>query len=262
MQNFMTNAINLQSYNLSESDKIVVMYSKEKGLIRGVAKGSKKFSSKLGGRMEMLVANKLMLHKGKNLDTICQAEALNTFFHLRNDMDKLFYSMYAAEIVKNFGVEDDPNSEEIYNLFFAFLESMSEVSDKIDIVLAVIRFQLKIMHIAGYSLELSQCTKCGKTLEKEELCFSFEQGGVVCGCCRESSLVATKFHYKIRDFLKVLLESDFTEKTKYDELATERICDFCFNLLKKYIEYYSPRKFKTTSMLESIKISDDFALSK
>ena len=45
--NFITDAINLKSYNLSESDKIIVMYSEEKGLIRGVAKGVKKPKSKL-----------------------------------------------------------------------------------------------------------------------------------------------------------------------------------------------------------------------
>ena len=61
MQNFTTNAINLKSYNLSETDKIIVMYSKDKGIIRGVAKGVKKTTSKLGGRMDMLVANQLML---------------------------------------------------------------------------------------------------------------------------------------------------------------------------------------------------------
>ena len=41
MNNFVTDAINLKSYNLSEADKIIVMYSKDKGLIRGVAKGAK-----------------------------------------------------------------------------------------------------------------------------------------------------------------------------------------------------------------------------
>ena len=66
MQNsFVTDAINLKAYNLSESDKIIVMYSKDKGLIRGVAKGVKKPKSKLGARMDLLVANTLMLHKGK-----------------------------------------------------------------------------------------------------------------------------------------------------------------------------------------------------
>ena len=124
-EQFTTNAINLKSYSISESDKIILMYSKEKGLIKGVAKGIKKTTSKLGGRMDMLVANKMMLNKGKNLDTICQAEALNTFFNLRSDINKLFYAMYCSEIVSNFGTENDPNSEEIYNLFYSFLSSCS-----------------------------------------------------------------------------------------------------------------------------------------
>ena len=42
MDSFVTDAINLKSYNLSEADKIMVMYSRDKGLIRGVAKGVKK----------------------------------------------------------------------------------------------------------------------------------------------------------------------------------------------------------------------------
>lgn len=55
MNNFVTDAINLKSYNLSEADKIIVMYSRDKGLIRGVAKGVKKPKSKLGARMDLLV---------------------------------------------------------------------------------------------------------------------------------------------------------------------------------------------------------------
>lgn len=253
MQNFTTNAINLRSYNLSESDKIIVMYSKEKGLIKGVAKGGKKTTSKLGGRMDMLVANKLMLHKGRTLDTICQAEALNTFINLRQDMDKLFYSMYCAEIVSNFGVENDPNSEEIYDLFYAFLQQAAKSSAKKELLLSVLRFQLKIMHIAGYSIELDSCVKCGGEASLDELYFSVEQGGILCRECRCSAIGAVKIHYKIINFLKSLLEADFEVKTRYDELATERICDFCFSLLRKHIEYYSPKKFKTTKMLETIK---------
>ena len=96
MESFVTDAINLKSYNLSESDKIMVMYSRDRGLIRGVAKGVKKPKSKLGARMDLLVANKLMLHKGRNLDTISQAEAFNTFNATRRNMDKIFYSMFKS----------------------------------------------------------------------------------------------------------------------------------------------------------------------
>lgn len=252
-EQFTTNVINLKSYNISEADKIIVMYSKEKGLMKGVAKGIKKTTSKLGGRMDMLVANKLMLNKGKSLDTICQAEALNTFFNLRSDMDKLFYAMYCSEIVSNFGIENDPNSEEIYNLFYNALDKISQARTKEEIMLSVLRFQLKIMYITGYSIELNDCVKCQKEPNSEEIYFSIEQGGILCKDCATDICKKVKIPKKIKEFLNTMLTEDFNTHTKYDDLVTEKICDTCINLLKNYIEYYSPKRFKTTQMLESIR---------
>lgn len=252
-EQFTTNVINLKSYSISEADKIILMYSKEKGLIKGVAKGIKKPSSKLGGRMDLLVANKMMLNKGRNLDTICQAEALNTFFNLRNDINKLFYAMYCSEIVTNFGIENDPNSEEIYNLFYTFLEQISSAKSIEQTMLNVIKFQLKIMNITGYSIELDNCVKCLKKPQEEYIYFSIEQGGIICGSCSDEIAKKTKIHYKIIEFLNTLLKEEYTKHTKYDDLATEKICMTCINLLKTYIEYYSPKRFKTTEFIESIR---------
>ncbi len=72
-RNYQTNAINIKSYNLSDNDKIIVMYSEDYGIIRAVAKGVKKTKSKLGGRMDLLVNNNLLWAKGKNLDIVSQA---------------------------------------------------------------------------------------------------------------------------------------------------------------------------------------------
>ena len=252
-EQFTTNVINLKSYSISESDKIILMYSKEKGLIKGVAKGIKKTTSKLGGRMDLLVANKMMLNKGRNLDTICQAEALNTFFNLRSDINKLMYAMYCCEIVTNFGTENDPNSEEIFNLFYTFLDRISKAKTIEETMLNVIRFQLKIMDITGYSLELDNCVKCLKKPEEDEIYFSVEQGGILCKDCSANISKKTKIPYRLKEFLNTLLKEDFMAHTRYDDLATERICDICINLLKNYIEYYSPKKFKTSQILESIR---------
>ncbi len=253
-EQFTTNTINLKSYNISESDKIILMYSKEKGLIKGIAKGIKKTTSKLGGRMDLLVANKMMLNKGRNLDTICQAEALNTFFNLRNDMNKLFYSLYCAEIIANFGIENDPNSEDIFNLFYNFLENMADSKTKEQIMLCVLRFQLKIMDITGYSIELKNCIKCSSEIrESDDVYFCAEQGGILCKSCAENVSKKIKIHYKIKEFLFTLLKENFNVHTRYDELANEKVCDICIKLMRNYIEYYSPKKFKTTQMIESIR---------
>ena len=252
MNNFVTDAINLKSYNLSESDKIIVMYSRDKGLIRGVAKGVKKPKSKLGARMDLLVANKLMLYKGKNLDTICQAEALNTFNRIRQNMDKIFYSLYISEVVANFGVEDDPCSNEVFDLLYKALEHIASSSDKIEILIAVLKFQMKMMVLSGFGVELNTCLKCGCELREDNMYFSSTLGGVICKECNESYGIPVIMHYKLRDFLKELEATDFAQKSDFEEKATEKICNVCFELLKGYINLHSPRKFHSTEILQEI----------
>lgn len=252
MESFVTDAINLKSYNLSEADKIIVMYSRERGLIRGVAKGVKKPKSKLGARMDLLVANKLMLHKGKNLDTISQAEALNTFNKIRQNMDKIFYSMYVLEVINNFGVEDDPCSSVIYDLLYETLNTISLAEDKIGVLIAVLKFQLKMMRISGFSLELDRCLCCGNPIQEESMYFSARMGGVVCRECNHNYGLSDVMHYKLRDFLSVLANSEFDEVTEYEKKATEKVCQVCFELLKSYINLHSARKFHSTEILQEV----------
>lgn len=215
--------------------------------MRGVAKGSKKPKSKLGGRMDMLVANKLMLFKGKNLDTICQAEALNTFNNLRTDMDKMLYAMYMSEIVTNFSTEEDPNSAEIYDIFYKALSKLSETKSIVEIQLCTMRFQLKMMQICGYELQLKNCLSCGCEITEKDVILSIEKGGILCFNCAANSGI--KFSNKLRAFLDTLCESDFDENTMYDEKATEKITSVCFNLLKSYISLHCSKQFKTEKML-------------
>ena len=59
----MTEAINLKNYPLNDNDSIVVMFSKQKGLMRAVAKGVKRPKSKLGARVQMFIANAIRTGK-------------------------------------------------------------------------------------------------------------------------------------------------------------------------------------------------------
>ena len=249
MNNLVTDAINLKSYNLSEADKIVVMYSKEKGLIRCVAKGVKRPKSKLGARMDSLIANRIMLHEGKNLGTICQAEALNTFKDSRKDFDKLTYSSYISEVVSIFGVEDDPSSKEIYELFYKALDRISNSKSKKDVMIAVIKFQLKMMLIAGFGLEFDSCLCCREQILDEDMYFSIQMGGVVCAECNETLGVNLRLHHKMRDFLQAMMQFDFNYESDFDKKATEKVCDVCLNLLNEFIQSHSSKKIKSLSVM-------------
>lgn len=252
MNNFVTDAINLKSYNLSEADKIIVMYSKDKGLIRGVAKGVKKPKSKLGARMDLFVANKLMLYKGKNLDRICQAEALNTFAKTRQNMDKIFYSMYISEVVSNLGVENDPCSNEVYDILYKALEKISTANNTIEIMISVIKFQLKMLLISGFAVELDNCLCCGQAINDTNMYFSPKIGGVVCPKCNGNYKLKDLLHYKLRDFLNACLETDFEQKSEYENLANEKVCHVCFSLLKEYIIIHSGKKFNSANVLQEL----------
>lgn len=251
-RNYTTDAINLKSYDLSDADKIILMYSRDKGLIRGVAKGVKKPKSKLGARMDSLIANTLMFAKGKSLDRICQAQSINTFNESRHDIDKLMCSSYISEVVSNFGVEEDPCSKEVYDLLYKALDKISRSKTKKDVLIAVIKFQLKMMLISGFSLELDSCLCCGERVLNQDMYFSQDMGGIICEECNQTFKIKTKMHYKIRDFLEAMLQFDFDYTCDYDQKANEKVCTVCFNLLKNYIQSHSSKKFKSDKILQEI----------
>ena len=251
-RNYTTDAINLKSYDLSDADKIILMYSRDKGLIRGVVQGVKKPKSKLGARMDSLIANTLMFAKGKSLDRICQAQSINTFNESRHDIDKLICSSYISEVVSNFGVEEDPCSKEVYDLLYKALDKISRSKTKKDVLIAVIKFQLKMMLISGFSLELDSCLCCGERVLNKDMYFSQDMGGIICEECNQTFKIKTKMHYKIRDFLEAMLQFDFDYTCDYDQKANEKVCTVCFNLLKNYIQSHSSKKFKSDKILQEI----------
>ncbi|HIS54070.1 TPA: DNA repair protein RecO [Candidatus Galligastranaerophilus gallistercoris] len=257
METFVTDAINIKTYPLSENDSIVVMFSKEMGLIRGIAKGAKNPKSKLGARMQSLIANRLMLNKKRNLDIIKEASAINPFNKLRYDLDKLTMAFYAAEIINTFCNDDDKDktqNELIYNLLYKTLENIQNSKDKTQITLNILKFQLHFMNIAGFGIELERCLKCSKTVEGDAL-FSIQTGGIICPNCDVDQVQYVKLHKKIREFLITLSKTPVDKKTFYDDLVNDKITNSCFNLLKKYIEITCNKKSKALKVMEAAKVS-------
>lgn len=251
-KHYTTDAITLKSYDLNDADKIVVMYSKEKGLVRSVAKGIKRPKSKLGSRLDLLMANNLQLLKGRNMDTICQVQTINNFKNIREDISKLMITSYLSEIVANYGMENDPSAENIYNLLYNAIDHISKIDSKIEIILTAIKFQLKMMDITGILPEFNHCLHCRKELNEDVMYFSTEQGGVFCKNCNTASNHSIEMPYKLRDFLTTLLKTDFDKTSVYEEKSTEKVCMVCFNLLKKYISKHSSKQFKSDKILASI----------
>lgn len=259
-KSFTTEAINLKNYPLNDNDSIVVMFSKTKGLIRAIAKGTKRPKSKLGARIQMFIANKLMLFEGRNLDTISEAQSVNTFSNIRYDLDKLSYSMYIAELVNTFCSKQynkDENASEIYDLIYGAYGLIAQAKDKNEAMLHLIKFLLKFMSALGWGLDFKYCSTCqgelNKDLDKSSL-FSLETGGFICpNCAKDTNTSALRVHNKIIEFLNALSEAKMDEKTLYDEKVNTLVLEKCFLFLKKYIDNLTNKRTHVFEILDMTK---------
>lgn len=254
-KSYTTQAINLKSYPLNDNDSIVVMFSKTKGIISAVAKGAKNPKSKLGARIQMFVANTIMLFEGRNLDTISQAQSLNTFSKIRYNMDKLSYSMYISEIINTFCSKQynkDENSEVIYSLIFDSYKKIADCSTAEEILLTVLKFQLKIMDTLGWGLDFSTCTVCQKNLDSD-IYYSPNSNGFLCEKCCNKLNQNIKISHKIKEFLSEMLKIEINEESKYDSLVNSIFLEKCFQFMKKYIENISHKKTKIFEVMDCVR---------
>ncbi|MBO0732178.1 MAG: DNA repair protein RecO [Acidimicrobiaceae bacterium] len=115
----------LRTYKLGEADRIVVLLTREHGKVRAVAKGVRKTKSRFGGRLEPLGSVSLLLYRGRELDIITQAEALDSFPLLRADLPRMTDAMALLEAVDHVAQEREPNPE-LYRMLRGALRTIAQ----------------------------------------------------------------------------------------------------------------------------------------
>ncbi|MGD9683287.1 MAG: DNA repair protein RecO [Candidatus Obscuribacterales bacterium] len=182
MPTYQLTAINVGGFPLGESDKVVILFSKERGLGRAVAKGARKPGTRMAGKSEALCVNKLLLATGKTLDIITQAESIDTFQALRTNLERLTFGLYYAELTRIFG-QGLQGEEEVY---FDFLTaSLGRLAGGETIpARACLEFEMQLLTMLGFQPELKVCVHCRKPLTEYSInTFLTELGGVCCKDC-------------------------------------------------------------------------------
>ncbi|MFN6530878.1 DNA repair protein RecO [Nostoc sp. ChiSLP03a] len=178
--------INLKTQALGESDKIVTILTREFGLIRAVAPGSRKHNSSLGGRSGMFVVNELLIAKGRSLDKITQAQTLKTYPGLAKDLGKLAASQYLAEIVLCEALSEQPQ-EELYDLFNEHLHRLEAVSsaNSFGVLAHLAHAVFHLLALAGLTPQVQICCLSQRSLKPDftdpnwQVGFSIPAGGTV-----------------------------------------------------------------------------------
>lgn len=197
--------INLKSMPLGESDRLITILTQEYGLIRAVAPGARKHNSKLGGRSGLFVVNELLIAQGRSLDKITQAETIESYPALSQDLGKLAASQYLAEMVMCQALSEQPQTE-LFCLLAEHLKRLEQLpkSSGFSVLAHLSQAVFHFLALAGITPQVQACCLTGHPLSPDftspewQIGFSISVGGVVDLAAWEQLKKQEKNSYKTR----------------------------------------------------------------
>jgi len=175
----------LRTWKLGEADRIIVVFTRGRGKVRAVAKGVRKTKSKFGARLEPLSHVALQLYEGRELDIVTQAESIDHYRPIRDDLDRLGRGVSMLEAVDQLSPDREPNPA-VLRMLVGGLDTLAARSGP----MVVPAFFLKLLSLEGFRPEVHECVSCG--VAENLVAFDLEVGGVLCRGCRRGSPISVE----------------------------------------------------------------------
>ena len=189
---YKTEAVVLRSFRFGEADRVLHLYTLERGRIGAVAKGIRKTKSRFGARLEPLSHVELMLHQGSGeLQTVTGVELVRSHHESREQQYRLGVGLLGAEAMLRLFTEQEANPRAFQALtrFLDLLDGLEPLATRTSLEPLALSFQLKLLWLSGYLPHLTSCAHCGA--ESEPLVgHSAKAGGAVCGNCSAGGSLA------------------------------------------------------------------------
>ena len=172
----------LRTWRLGEADRIVNLLTERHGKVRAVVKGVRKTKSRFGARLEPLVHCSFLFYEGRELDIVTQAEVVELFRPVREDLGRLAKAAALLEATDQLAQERHANAR-LYAMLLGALRALSAR----DSALLVPAFFLKLLSSEGFHPLLDECAVCGD--QYGLVAFDLGQGGVLCSSCARGDLL-------------------------------------------------------------------------
>jgi len=185
-----TEGLVLKTYNLAEADKIVLLLTRDHGIVRGVAKGAKRLKSRFGSSLEPFTIVKASYFQKETLElvSIQKLELIGSHFSAASDPDFLQKFSYLIEILIDSLPPQDP-SETLYRMTRACLNAAVETPSALEAI--GFYFEVWLLRLTGYLPQWNGCSMCGRDFDESETAGLGVDQKLVCGKCRRlSAMVA------------------------------------------------------------------------
>src|SRR6476619_6027378 len=184
-RSYTTEAVVLRSIRFGEADRVLHLYTADRGRVGAVAKGVRKTKSRFGGRLEPLSHVELVLHQGAGeLQTVTGVQLIKAHDPARTDYYRLSVGLIGAEVMLRLFPEQERNDRAFTALtrFLDLLDETPHAAERATLDPLGLSFQLKLLWLSGYLPHLTSCVECGAdgaTLAG----YSPRAGGAVCRAC-------------------------------------------------------------------------------
>jgi DNA repair protein RecO (recombination protein O) len=250
VRSYRTQAIVLGHIEYGEADRILKLFTFKKGKITAIAKGVRKIRSWKAGHLEPFTRVTLFLAKGRNMDIVTQAETVDGYLGLREDLERVAYASYVVEVLDRFTYEEGQNVA----IFRLLANTLKRLETHPNPATVVHYYELRLLDLVGFRPQLFNCIDCGKPIREEDQFFSPLAGGVACPRCGKARPEAWPVEKDVLRYFRHLQRSTWEqiEGVTIPPMIEPSLGD----LIERYITYILERKLNTPDFLREVQKKD------
>lgn len=239
-----TQGIVLKSRDLRETSKLTTFFTLANGKVTGVLKGIRKDHKKFGSSVDRFSVNDIVYYEYRRSDIhlVSQCDLTQYFYPIRQDYQRNLAANYALELIDCVMPTEEKNVH-VYNALMDYLHSLQTTGD---IEKLVYVFQIKILHLSGFSPHLDSCVRCDQKIQGRAR-FSMSLGGLLCQSCPS---LESKFTLISKGTISSILHLESSNWHNALKLGLTRTTRRELNyILNNFLIYHLERRLKSARFL-------------
>ena len=246
-RSFSVEAIVLRHINWGEADRLVTIYTRQRGKIRAVAKGARKMRSRKAGHVQPFTRITLQLARARGPYIITQVDTIDAYLPLRDDLNLTGNASYLVELMDRFTYAE----EERNTALFTLLEnSLTRLSRGDDVWIVVRYYEMRLLDHLGFRPRLFHCASCETEIRAENQFFSAAQGGVLCPQCGVGVNSARPIDVEMLKYLRHFQRSSYEDAVRAN--PEPKIRANIESLMQYYLTYVLERGLNSPQFLREV----------
>ncbi|NLD48523.1 MAG: DNA repair protein RecO [Clostridiaceae bacterium] len=241
-----TKGIVIKEVNTGEADKIITVFSKDRGKMSCSAKGARRPKSRMSSGTQLLCYSEFVLFKGRDIFSINSCDVIESFYNIRNDVEKLTFAAHMTDIISDIIQENQPATK-VLQLFLNSLYMLAKTDKLPEQIIRI--FELRLLTIIGYAPMVRGCLNCGSD-SVDNLFFSFNKCAFICGNCIKDEIDTMAISPGTAKTLNHIVYSNI--KALFNFEVSECVLRELSRISKKYLKDRLEKEYRKLDFLKAL----------